>query len=330
MRASILAGLLAGQVPEPPVAGPIAWTAPPECPDRAGVERAIEARLGRSLTEGELEIEGRIAIREGAPRYRLTLRISAGGRSEVRSLAAERCSSLADATALLVAVAAGQVEPAPVEEVAAVEEPAEVVAEPAPSPAVKAAAPVPAVEVARPVAAERVRRGRGWFVRAAGGAAFGATPGVTGAIGLATGALWRRVRLEVRGIYLAPRTASRGAARIDVSLFAGSIHGCARPGSARVEVPLCGGIEVGGVRGDASGPGARDVTAVWAATVASAGIGWRAHPRVTASLAIEGVVRLAGPRFELRDPGPTVRLFEPGIVTGRVVAGVELRFGDPR
>jgi hypothetical protein len=117
---------------------------------------------------------------------------------------------------------------------------------------------------------------------------------------------------------------------LKVSLIAGSIHGCARPGWARVEVPLCGGLEFGAARGDASGPGERDATAPWVATVASAGVGWRAHPRVTLSLAVEGALRVVGPRFELRGPGPAQAVFEPGIVTARVLAGLELRFGDPR
>lgn len=328
MLASIVAGVVIAQVPEPPVAAPIVWVGPPECPDAETVAAAIEARLGRPLARDEVKVEGQIAVSTGKPRYRLALRLTAGERSEVRALSNWRCASLAEATAVLVTAMIGDEQKEELREVVAIEE-VRARSEEAPSPPPVVRPEVErAVEVTPPV--KQDKRRPGWFVRVAGGAGFAATPGPTGAIELATGALWRRARLEVRGIYLAPRTASEAMTELRVSLFSGAARGCARPGSVRVEVPLCGGLEVGGVRGDASGPGERDVTAPWVATVASAGVGWRAHPRVALSLAVEGALRVVGPRFELRGPGPARVVFEPGIVTARVLAGVELRFGDPR
>ena len=47
------------------------------------------------------------------------------------------------------------------------------------------------------------------------------------------------------------------------------------------------------------------------------------------SLAVHAIVRLVWPRFELHEPGPAVPVFEPGPIAGRLLAGLELRFGDP-
>src|SRR5690606_26010016 len=89
------------QVPEPPVPGAIAWRAPRGCPDRDTLKRAIAQRLGRPLAPGELELDAQVSQHPEAPRYRLQLRLTVDRRDQVRTLTAERCPSLVDATALL-------------------------------------------------------------------------------------------------------------------------------------------------------------------------------------------------------------------------------------
>ena len=76
--------LLAGQVPEPPA--PVSsWEAPTGCPTLADLQAAIGRRLGRPLVAGEVGLNGRITVVDVAPRYHLTLHLTAGGRDETRT-----------------------------------------------------------------------------------------------------------------------------------------------------------------------------------------------------------------------------------------------------
>lgn len=168
------------------------------------------------------------------------------------------------------------------------------------------------------------------LVRVHGGPEYGGVPGLSGAVGLAVGALWRRARLELHGLYLAPRTATLAANSVRVDLFAGSAHGCARLGRGALEVPLCGGLELAAVRGLASGPSAQSGAGPRLAAVVSAGLVWRLRPRLGLTLALHGLAHLYGPRFELRDPGDPVALFRPSPVSARLLLGLELRLRDPR
>ncbi|MFZ6183673.1 hypothetical protein [Nannocystis pusilla] len=187
------------------------------------------------------------------------------------------------------------------------------------------------VEPAPPPDEPARRRALGGFVRVQGGPEYGALPGITGAVGLAAGLLWRRARLEVQGVWLAPRTADRAQGEVRASLAAAAIQGCARLGRGRVEVPVCGGLELGGMRGGARGvPDARTTTGLWLAVVAGAGVAVRLGARWSLTGALQLAGTLVGPDFQVIDPGPAVRLFAPAPVTGRLLVGVEVRLGDPR
>ncbi|WAS91787.1 hypothetical protein [Nannocystis punicea] len=177
----------------------------------------------------------------------------------------------------------------------------------------------------------RPRRAIGGFVRVQGGPEIGALPGVTGAVGLAVGLLWRWARLELHGVYLAPSTATTPLGELRASLAAASVLGCARPGRGRVEVPLCGGLELGGMRGAARDlPDARTTTVPWLAAVAGAGVAVRLGERFSLWGALQLVAGLVRPGFEVRDPGPPVPLFTPAPASGRLLFGVEVRLRDPR
>ena len=326
------------------------------------MQAAVDRRLGRPLAAGEVAWTGHVALARAAPRYRLTLRLAAGGRSETRHLTADRCAALADATALLVALAVHQAsEGASPADIAGVTDagPGDVPAPPprldatstapedglapedgAPAPAIAAPAPdavvTPSIAaptpdaVAPPPAAPPPARRLGGLVRVQGGAELGALPGVTGVVGLAGALLWRRARLELHGNYLAPRTEVRSEGSLRAFMAGAGVHGCARPGRGRLEVPLCGGLELGAMRGEPRGVVApQGRTGLWLAGAATVGLAVHLHPRWSLWAAVQAVVRIAWPRFELRDPGPIVRLFEPAPVSGRLVAGVEFRLADP-
>ncbi|MBC7897956.1 MAG: hypothetical protein H7066_21220, partial [Cytophagaceae bacterium] len=88
----------------------IAWTAPPECPERASVAARIYHRLGRVPTTGEVDVDATI-VRDERHGYTLHLELAAGTRSEAREVHDPSCDALADAAALLVVAVLAQAAP---------------------------------------------------------------------------------------------------------------------------------------------------------------------------------------------------------------------------
>lgn len=341
--------LVSVQVPEPPVlpVEDVQWSAPAGCPDRAALLAGVTRRLGRPLAPGELALDARVA--RSGPRWALRLQLVAGDRSERRELSADACAPLVDATALLVvhALAAATREAPRAEElepgVGEVLPPGVVASEPLASdgPGEPIAAGPPPSEPGEEPGEEPLAavspppapgpRGPGLLLRVHGGAELGAVPGISGAVGLGVGLLWPRLRLEARGSFVAPRSATKAGTEISASLFAGSLHACLRPGRGALELPVCAGVEAGGMRGAASGPGANQAGVVpWLAVVLGAGASWRLRPRLALWSALELVGGAVRPNFVLRDGGDTVGLFRPSPVSGRLLVGLELRLGDRR
>ncbi|MCB9714904.1 MAG: hypothetical protein H6712_13640 [Myxococcales bacterium] len=330
-------------LPEPPAARPgtdvppmVQWTAPPTCPGPGWVHRGIERRLGRPLASGEVAVEGQVtATAEG---FVLELHTAAGELSESRRLEATDCLALADATALVVALTVDPVAVAEVlaaaREVPVEEEPlpppqrpeAEAELEPEPSPA---ASPEPPAETTpREPSEETSRRLEGGLLRLTAGLGLGATPGATGAFTLVGGLQWRRARLELQGSYWLPRrTAPLDGATVSVQLGAAGVRGCGQLRRDRIEAPLCGGLQLGGMRGEGAGvPGARPAQGLWLALEASVGLSWWIRPRWALAGGFAAAVPLVQPAFEV-GRSPAVRLFEPSPVAGRLWLGVETRLG---
>ncbi|WP_434426499.1 hypothetical protein [Nannocystis pusilla] len=305
---------------------------------------AVARRLGRPLTADEAEVEATV-VREGGRGFTLRLRLTAGQRGETRTISDPSCAALADVVAVLVAAA---VEPARVPEPAPTTtpepaEPAEPGLEPEaaalPEPGPEFApepAPVtgePPEPLAAPVSSRRSKK-PGGFVRVHGGGEVGAVPQITGAVGIAGGALWPRWRLEVQGLFVVPQEVAREVAglRVEVGagLFAAAVHGCARLGRGPVEVPLCVGLEAGGMRGEARGlVSGRAATQGWLAGVLGAGVVWHAGARWGVWGAVQLALSPMHPKFELEAVPEPVRLWAPSWASGRLMLGVELRFGDP-
>jgi hypothetical protein len=81
------------------------WQAPEGCPDRAAVEARVAHLLGGApaATDRTLEADGAV---EGIPRgFRLELKVASGGAESTRVLQSVSCESLADAGALVIALA---------------------------------------------------------------------------------------------------------------------------------------------------------------------------------------------------------------------------------
>lgn len=305
-------------------AADVQWTAPGECPDRAALLAAISRRHGRPLTN-----EARVDARVTGDRFRgyaLHLELAVGGRAEVRDVQDPSCVALTDAAAVrVVAAIEAPVIPTPPELPPLETEPAPA---PAPPPTTPELDVVPAEPVVtRPIPAPQPAptdryEGPGAVLRAHGGGELGALPAIAGAVGLAVGLLWPRLRLELHGTVL-PRRESNG---VRAALYAGAVHACGRVGRGVIEVPLCGGLEVGGMRGEAFGlPGARATTFLWVGAVAGPALAWHVRPRLSVWAGLQLVLALRRPQFV---QGVDSELFTPSRASGRFLLGFELRLRD--
>lgn len=302
----------------------VQWAAPSECPNREVLVAGISRRLGRPLAAGEAKVDARVTG-DKFRGYTLDLALSAGGRGETRRVQDPSCAALSEAAALRVvaAIEAPDVvptpEPAPVQEPETAQEPTlEVV----PAEAIKTSPmPEPA-----PGPEDRSSRGRapGGLLRLQGGLELGALPGPrgvgpAGAVGLGLGLLWPRVRLELQGTVLAPR--SDGV--VKAGLYAGAVHGCGRLGRERLEVPLCLGLEVGALRASRPQVGAN----WWLAVVVGPGLAWHLSSRISVWGSLQLAVAPLRPVFT-DGTGKDDPLFTPSVASGRLLVGVELRLRD--
>lgn len=315
------------------------WDAPASCPDAEFAKAATRRRLGREATNADANVVA--TIERHGDEHQLELHVTREATLRTHRLSAQDCRTLAEATGLLVAVGIDPV--ATVDnlprEPSATEAPTLSPGPELPEPAerVEPVAPQPAPPVVPPAdpapARVRVDRPRVEHVLLAvlGGAELGALPGLTGGPRLRVGLGWERWRLELGGSYFAPRVArtTDGAAR--VQLGAADVRGCWRFGRGRVEAPMCGGLEVGASQAEGlREPGLRSATGLWLAPSVSGG----AHGWVLPNLALvaRAEVALSAVRtaYDVRDPGDPTTVFAPGLISGRLWLGLEVKLWSRR
>jgi hypothetical protein len=349
---------------EPAVVDPLHWVAPPECPSSGQVRGAVEHYVARPL--GEESVHARALVErteDGAFRLRLAIEIvgpeGVDGVSVERQLEDPDCRVLADAAALMVAIAldpnAASRATEPVLAVDEVEAQAEAQAEPAPRPE-----PTPTIPAAREAksagtptdAAAPSRRGAApreclpgpSLLRRASGDRFALRP-ACGAVGLRFGvqlgplprfgpglggylaALWPRLRLELAGAHWfeqPARTAADPNVGGDLRLTTGTALACGRLGVLRVEFPLCAGVELGALRGVGVGvdPSEKD-TLLWSAFVAHARAGWSPVRRFALSALVGTAVPFTDYRFQITNIG-TIHTVAPASL--RAALSAEVRF----
>ena len=81
----------------------VAWSAPPECPGREAVLEILYARLPERRATMDLRVHGQV-VRRGAE-YQLTLELESRGARASRRLTQRQCAPLAEAAAVLIALA---------------------------------------------------------------------------------------------------------------------------------------------------------------------------------------------------------------------------------
>ncbi len=300
----------------------LTWREPSGCPDAAAVAREVEAVLGRPLApvrERPIVALGAIERRSGGA-FVLTLEVRRDDAVDRRTFEAARCDALAEAAAVVLAVAIDPSRavgsPALVTTPPAVSAPVEPAPSAPSSPPAPAVAPAPLLDdppepapvpKARPDSEPRLSG----LLRLGPALAVGLVPGVTGG---ATGGLslvTPRLRLDLDGAWFAAREGDPGVPdadlRIRIGAATGGLRVCARPRLGPVEFPTCLGGQVGallarGVGADIDAP--IRTASPWAA--ASIGAGVRAPllgGRLALLLRADALLVLARPRFGLAGLG---------------------------
>lgn len=335
----------------PPIAIELRWAAPEECPDREAFLEALSAIAGRRLVaahEGALVVDGRI---ETAGRgYALTLRLQGPAGEELRTLEAPECDALASAGSIVVItrllgdgslereLGGRSLEDGP-------EAPGEGVPMPPPVAEDRGAVPVvvdepplpPAVddpatplEVGPGVEPPRGARPRlrVAFVALAGVAVgLGPRPAglVRGGVGLRRGSL----RVEAFAMHvLATTTRGEGdEPRARASLTGAGALGCWAPAWGRLEVPLCGGLELGALTGEGLGPliaARQGVRQLWIGLPLETGVAWAPLPRLALRARVGSDLGLRRPGFHVDVSGERAAIWRPWPVGLHAIGGLEL------
>lgn len=299
----------------------IEWRAPDECPDDA----AVEARIGAMLGTTEVVTEPAVADVDGElGSYTVELATDIDGARQARTLRAPDCAVLAEAVAVVVAVALDPV--AVVETELASDAQRVPVDVPSPSEPRREFGLTPAPSTVARTSAPARRRKWSFGSRVAGGYGLGTAPGGTGLVGLALYAETGRARLEIEGRYWAPRRIREGDAGARVQLGTVGVAGCLQLGGPIVTAPVCIGLEAGALRARGVGlPDSRVVNFPWLAPLARAALQVRVHARVRLWLALEGAVLALRPGLQqgFVEPRP---LWEAPPVSARVMLGLDARW----
>ncbi|WP_437506131.1 hypothetical protein [Sorangium sp. So ce1099] len=321
------------------------WTAPAGCPAGAAVEAEITRLLGDQspASNGTLRAAGTITpVGTG---FVLSIEISRDGWESARTVRGATCRALADAGALMVAMA---IDPevatrsgtaATGDRSSAGSSPANPAPEP-PAAAARTAEPTPprVPSTSLPPTRGRERPTEGAAERAplfriglGGISDLGTMQHLSSAIEPWAGVVVGPARLEAGASFWAGNTAESAARPRSggtIGLVAGSLAACALlPPLARavgphfeVGVP-CAGFELGRMHAEGYGVSDPDEgSALWAALRGGAAAAWVVEPWVRLRLRLEAVVPLKRPRFVLEGVGD---VHEPS-VAARAALGLEL------
>jgi hypothetical protein len=326
------------------------WTAPAACPERGDVLARIANRLQLPERGGpQWHVEARVLTKRSQYELELSVRQD-GSEPRMRSLRASDCGALADATAVLVALA---LEPQPYAATApdgsapdangtAVEGSADVRArspEPkearAPDVLERKAAAAPKTPLVRAAAEadQPAAEGGGtqsWPVRVGLGASlrvnFGMLPQSPGFGGVAQIQLRLRRLRAAAGVSLFPRAESTSAKYPAVRMRTQALLGEGLLGVAVVEQPLSlvpyAVVEYGSVTADTrriAVPGAQEIR--WTAVGVGAQIGYRLIGGFEFCLDVTGLTPLSRPRWWVRTDQGDLTLFEAATVAVSTSAG---------
>ena len=343
---SLLAALAPLSLASAPTGPTIRWDTPPACVDAATLPARVAALVGDAAMPA-------VTVGIGAERngdgdgWTVVLVLEPHGAAEGgvrRTLEGRDCATLTEAVALVVAVHLDAVAAAGV---LALEETSErpmgpVAAIPvlpiatstshdgADTPRAKADAPREGESSTD--AGDRASSRPRVLASVAVAGEVGIQPRAGAAFELAGGVGWSHARVELGALAsLGPDATSERLATVGgrFRLLTGLVRGCGVLGTERVELPLCGGLELGDLR--ASGTGLRrpaTVDAPWVAAVASARPQWSPRLRSVAGAGARGRARLAlGALLDVVIPLRRHRFATPEAGLVHAVDPVAVRFG---
>jgi hypothetical protein len=321
------------------------WSTPAGCPAAGEVQRLVGQLVPG--TAARLRVIARIDAVAGG--FQGTLQLETEASSTTRSLQADDCTVLARAMAVVVAVSLDPVAVAGAAEATAVADPDPVI----PGPSV--AEPLSSrsrPRVSEPPQAAEVGRGRASSPGRAEppeaaesalelGARLGA--GIGGlllpapGVGLSFAPFVGTARIHVRAVaeYWAPQRVTfdpRRDASGEVQLVTGGVRVCPQLAWPRVRLPLCAGVDAGGMLGRGTGRDlatSRSAGGPWVGAVLEPGVTLSVTSRVSLWLALEGVISLYRPLFAIGGaPGDWTA--GAGAVRGLVGVQVHVRRGRER
>ena len=330
------------------------WKGPDGCPDTAQVRALIDRLVGEptgSMAGVSTQVRAVVSpVDEG---YEVDLWARQGDAVDRRRFEASRCSALANATALVVAVAlrpmavAGTLGPPPVQKPTSVgeaEQPEVASADEVPPPS-DSEAEAPKVSASRsgerrsepseepPAEARarprlRPRLGLGLSL----GPGIGVLPSVSAELRGSVSVLLRRWRIGAFAMFWTPASSAVDpdaavVSSIEARMVGGGIRGCHTWTRGRLEFPLCAGLAGGSMRGLGEGGTVqpRVVRSPWVAAEAGPGLGFSLGPRVTLGLSVDAIVAVARPGFDIRMGNTSIAIFRASPVGGRASLGVEVR-----
>ena len=306
----------------------VEWSAPPECGTRDAVIAQTEALLGRPLghpDDPELELRAEVSG-DANSGYQLQL-VFIQPVVRQRVLVAETCVELQAAVSTILAVT--------LDPLATLNEP-----EPEPEPQTP---PEPRAELELPTEPEPQTppepeppfvsdeaRVRG-FVRVAGGLTYPILPQVAGGPAVAIGLGWRALRAELVGsLWLSGQVRYPLTPEVGAQFMLGWVtpRVCVAPRAGPLHIPLCAGVELGGVRGTGFGtPDARSRTLAWIAIEAGAALEMELNDQLALWLGVDAIAPLTRPGFSFAGLGELHRV--PGIAFAALL-GLQYEFAGSK
>jgi len=306
------------------------WHAPAECPSDA----ELAERIGHLRGQTEATQAGRLDVRAFITllldgRFRAELRLVQGGGERVRVLEAPTCTGLAEASAVVIALAMSpdaKVEDAP--------PPAASSSNP-PSPVAPSAHPTPlptrADEGSAPASSSSSHEPLAWGIDASAGVAtdFGAiadTPAL-GATALGRLRYGELVSFGLRASYFPARASTvpgQPNEGVTVSLAAIAPLACVSPFALPVDLAACVEFEVGYLRAQGFGPPIHSTQHTsWLAPGAGVSAAFPRRGRLRSRLGADALFPATRTEFVLRDIGTPHRL---PVVAPRIALSLELAF----
>jgi hypothetical protein len=300
------------------------WSAPPECPTEAEVVRSVEQLLGAS--DVALEADASVARRPDG--FHLSLSWRKGPASATRELTGDTCSELAQAAALMIALAAEPSLAVPGDSgVGAAAEPAPSSAKPPPvappPPPAPSPEPRPSSETETEVRGPEPPPRFALSPRLGGTVDAGSLPRATVGGFAGVGLRYGSYALVVEGLAFAPKETDRPAGSGRFWLGVASLRPCGLVKLGEFRVAPCGAAELHGVPSRGLRVRSFEERIAWFLRFgASAEVAYSLTRRLRFVLGGALLLAPSRPRFVV----DSVEVFTPELAAGRGQLGFELDF----